>query len=161
MPNNHDTAAEGVAAGLVEQLGDAADGLIPPVGREWPAHERKAARIVARMVLREAATTITRLTAENARQAAEIEGLRAFANDALKFAELVKDVGVWSEGIHSGLRKGTDAPSAGKLWNAIAASRDSAWQDAIRFAIDPFFSLWGGNKLIDAARALTGGHPHD
>jgi len=36
-------------------------------------------------------------------------------------------------GMHTGLRKGSDAPSSGPLWQAIAASEDTAWSDAARF----------------------------
>jgi len=38
------------------------------------------------------------------------------------------------EGIHTGLRKGTDAPGSHKAWKAIAAD-DSGWSDAIDFAV--------------------------
>lgn len=38
-------------------------------------------------------------------------------------------------GVHTGLRKGTDAPSSGPLWRAISESTDSAWMDACRFAV--------------------------
>jgi len=46
-------------------------------------------------------------------------------------------ISMLGEGIHTGLRKGTDAPSSGPLWQAIRASDDGAWGDALRFA------LWG------------------
>jgi hypothetical protein len=38
------------------------------------------------------------------------------------------------EGLHTGLRKGTDAPGANALWTAIADS-DQAWSDALRFLV--------------------------
>ena len=38
-------------------------------------------------------------------------------------------------GVHTGLRKGTEAPSSGPLWQAIANSDDSAWMDACRYCI--------------------------
>jgi hypothetical protein len=41
------------------------------------------------------------------------------------------------EGIHTGLRKGSEAPSSATLWRAIAESDDSAWEDAVAFC------LWG------------------
>ena len=41
------------------------------------------------------------------------------------------------EGIHTGLRKGSDAPSAPRLWDAIRGSKDGAWGDALDYA------LWG------------------
>jgi hypothetical protein len=47
---------------------------------------------------------------------------------------------ILGEGIHTGLRKGTDAPEAPDLWTAIAKS-DEAWSDALNFAI------WGMNEM--------------
>lgn len=41
------------------------------------------------------------------------------------------------EGIHTGLRKGTDAESSGPMWQAIANSSDGGWSEAL----DWF--LWG------------------
>lgn len=41
------------------------------------------------------------------------------------------------EGIHTGLRKGSDAPSSGPLWQAISKSDDGAWTDALKWF------LWG------------------
>lgn len=57
-----------------------------------------------------------------------------------------------AEGVHSGLRNGTDAPDASQLWRAISASESSAWMDACRWAIDPHFTMWGGNKALAAAK---------
>jgi hypothetical protein len=56
----------------------------------------------------------------------------------------------WQEqiaiGVHTGLRKGSDAPSSGPLWRAIGESDDSAWNDAARFCV------WGmkaqGYRLV-------------
>lgn len=39
------------------------------------------------------------------------------------------------QGIHTGLRKGSDAPSSGPLWRAISDSHDGAWGDALRFCV--------------------------
>lgn len=39
-----------------------------------------------------------------------------------------------SEGVHTGLRKGSDAEDAGDLWRAIYDSETSAWWDAVRYA---------------------------
>ena len=39
------------------------------------------------------------------------------------------------EGVHTGLRKGGDAPSAPDLWKAIGDSDDSAWSDAVDFCV--------------------------
>ena len=70
---------------------------------------------------------------------------------AVKVIEMFKDPSTLAEGVHTGLRKGTDASDSTMLWNAIANSRTSAWGDAIRYAIDPYFSMWGGNKALKAA----------
>jgi len=53
-----------------------------------------------------------------------------------------------SEGVHAGFRKGTTANDAGHIYDVIAKSRTSAWSDAIAFAHDPFFSMWGGDRAI-------------
>lgn len=49
------------------------------------------------------------------------------------------------EGVHTGLRKGTDAPEAHDLWVAISES-GQAWSEAIAYAV------WGikymGYKLV-------------
>lgn len=37
------------------------------------------------------------------------------------------------EGLHAGLRKGSEAPSSATLWQAIADSQDSAWEDALEY----------------------------
>lgn len=52
------------------------------------------------------------------------------------------------EGVHAGLRKGTDAPSARNIYDAISSSEDAAWGEACSWAIDPIFSMWGGNELL-------------
>ena len=44
-------------------------------------------------------------------------------------------------GVHTGLRKGTEAPSSGPLWQAINASDDSAWSDAVRYCVDGLQSM--------------------
>lgn len=46
--------------------------------------------------------------------------------------EAVEQVAV---GVHTGLRKGTEADSAMGLWNAISASQDGAWSDAVTFCL--------------------------
>jgi len=38
------------------------------------------------------------------------------------------------EGLHTGLRKGTDAPEAPALWEAISAS-STAWSEALDFLV--------------------------
>ena len=71
--------------------------------------------------------------------------------------ETFKDADILSEGIHAGLRKGTDAPDSHALWTAIAGSKTSAWADAIAFALDPYFSMWGGDEALESARTLLSG----
>lgn len=44
------------------------------------------------------------------------------------------------EGIHTGLRKGTDAPEAHDLWLAISES-DQAWSEALAFTV------WGLHEM--------------
>lgn len=41
---------------------------------------------------------------------------------------------VIGEGLHTGLRRGTDAPEAPALWNQIARS-EQAWSDALAFLV--------------------------
>jgi hypothetical protein len=46
--------------------------------------------------------------------------------------------GLLMEGVHTGLRKGTEAPKSGALWQAISEavfSDDTSWGDACRFAV--------------------------
>lgn len=39
------------------------------------------------------------------------------------------------EGVHTGLRKGTDAAGSSEAWRAISKD-DSGWDDAVAFAIN-------------------------
>lgn len=39
-------------------------------------------------------------------------------------------------GMHTGLRKGSEAPSSGPLWKAISASDDGAWTDAAQYCVE-------------------------
>lgn len=90
----------------------------------------------------------------------EVARLREALEKAKEVISLFKDQSLFAEGVHAGLRKGTDASDAHHLWTAIANSRTSAWGDAIGFAIDPYFTMWGGNDallLIEDALALRGG----
>lgn len=48
---------------------------------------------------------------------------------------------VLGEGIHTGLRKGSEAPSSGPLWRAITDSKDGAWPDALRYCV------WGLDQM--------------
>ncbi len=43
-------------------------------------------------------------------------------------------VSLIAEGVHTGLRKGTDAPGSSAAWRAIA-NPSSGWEDACRFAV--------------------------
>jgi hypothetical protein len=49
-------------------------------------------------------------------------------------------------GVHTGLRKGSEAPSSGPLWRAISESSDSAWPDACAYAVSGIKSM--GYKLV-------------
>jgi hypothetical protein len=49
-------------------------------------------------------------------------------------------------GVHTGLRKGTDAPDSAALWRAIGASTDTSWGDAARFCVYGIKSM--GYKLV-------------
>lgn len=40
------------------------------------------------------------------------------------------------EGVHTGLRKGSEAPSSSHLWRHISESDDGGWTDALRFAVE-------------------------
>ena len=39
-------------------------------------------------------------------------------------------------GVHTGLRKGSEAPDSAKLWRAIHDSNDSSWSDAVRYCVN-------------------------
>jgi adenine deaminase len=39
------------------------------------------------------------------------------------------------EGVHVGLRKGSEAPSSAALWRAISESGDTAWSDAVKYCV--------------------------
>jgi hypothetical protein len=45
------------------------------------------------------------------------------------------------EGVHVGLRKGSEAPSSGPLWQAINGSTDGAWSDALMYCIEGLESM--------------------
>ena len=95
-----------------------------------------------------------RLSTPDAPQTREAE-LVAALKACVKFIEDFRDDGpeLLAEGVHAGLRKGSDAPDSGALHTAIGNSTTSAWSDAITFAHDPFFSMWGGDEAIAQARA--------
>lgn len=52
-------------------------------------------------------------------------------------------------GVHTGLRKGSEAPSSGPLWRAISESDDGAWMDACNYAVYGLKSM--GYKLVKEA----------
>lgn len=52
-------------------------------------------------------------------------------------------------GIHTGLRKGSDAPSSGPLWQAIFQSDDSAWADAADYCVYGLKAM--GYKIVKEA----------
>ena len=53
------------------------------------------------------------------------------------------------EGVHTGLRKGSEDPKSGPLWRAIADA-DRAWGDALNFCINGLDSM--GYRLCKEAR---------
>jgi hypothetical protein len=59
--------------------------------------------------------------------------------------ELAEQIAV---GMHTGLRKGSEAPSSHKLWKAISTSDDSAWSDAAAFCVYGLKSM--GYKITKA-----------
>lgn len=61
-------------------------------------------------------------------------------------AEAEEQIGL---GVHTGLRKGSEAPSSGPLWRAIGESDDSAWSDAVRFCVHGLASM--GYRLCKEA----------
>ena len=38
-------------------------------------------------------------------------------------------------GMHTGLRKGSEAPDSARLWRAISESNDSSWSDAAAYCV--------------------------
>jgi len=59
-----------------------------------------------------------------------------------------------AEGVHTGLRKGSNAADADALWKAIRASKTSAWSDACAFFADSMTNdFCGFGKQIKAARS--------
>ena len=59
----------------------------------------------------------------------------------------------WAEhiaiGVHTGLRKGSEAPTSGPLWKAISESDDGAWMDACNYAVYGLKSM--GYRLVKEA----------
>jgi len=47
-------------------------------------------------------------------------------------ADAIEQIAV---GVHTGLRKGSEAPSSALLWREISNSEDGAWTDAVRYCI--------------------------
>lgn len=48
---------------------------------------------------------------------------------------------ILGEGVHTGLRKGSEASDAHILWEAIADSNTTAWSDAVAFC------AWGLSEM--------------
>lgn len=78
-------------------------------------------------VLRESAGTLDALNNKIKRLEAEATVEKDVSDE--DFASLI------GEGVHTGLRKGTDAESAHDLWLAISNSTDTAWSDAVGFCV--------------------------
>jgi len=83
--------------------------------------------------------------------------LQLQAREARRKAKMSKQVEVSKEelaeqiaiGMHTGLRKGSEAPSSSKLWQAISRSDDSAWSDAAAYCVYGLTSM--GYKVTKAA----------
>jgi hypothetical protein len=56
---------------------------------------------------------------------------------AVRYEQVDKDVAaeLIGEGVHTGLRKGSEAPSSATLWRAISESNDGAWSDALAYCM--------------------------
>ena len=103
--------------------------------------------------------TLARIAKLEAENRAYREALEAAEKVLLMFRE--EGAELLAEGVHTGLRKGTDASDAMTLHAAIRASRSSAWGDAVEWALDPFFSMWGGDDALKKiTTALTQGAAH-
>lgn len=60
-------------------------------------------------------------------------------------------VSLIAEGVHTGLRKGTDAPNSGILWRGISNSSDSSWEDAVDYCVSGLESMgYRIVKVVDA-----------
>jgi hypothetical protein len=53
-------------------------------------------------------------------------------------AELIEQIAI---GVHTGLRKGSEAPTSHDLWRAIRDSNDSAWSDAVEYCVSGLRSM--------------------
>lgn len=96
----------------------------------------------------EAADLIATMQAREAELVGALEAAR-------KVIEQFRDPDCLGEGVHTGLRKGTDEPGALKIWEAIASTNSSAWREAVEFAIDPYFSMWGGDEVLAQIERLS------
>ncbi|HEX7720439.1 MAG TPA: hypothetical protein VF389_11585 [Woeseiaceae bacterium] len=127
----------------LQQAREIADGLFPPyfgdrhIDTRNP--ENKAAEKGALAALRSRPMT----------------GVREALAGLIEFIEKTLTAETIGEGVHAGLRKGTEAADSHELWRAIADSNTTAWGDACRFAVDPFFSMWGKKPLANAKAALA------
>lgn len=67
-----------------------------------------------------------------------------FAAMAQQHYEEVSDEELAGEiaiGMHTGLRKGSEAPDSAKLWQAIRESQDTSWSDAAKYCV------WGLRQM--------------
>lgn len=79
-------------------------------------------------------------------------GVMSVANawrDHPAFTEVTDDtfVSLLCEGVHTGLRKGSEAPSSGALWKAISDSNDGAWGEAMEWTVWCLHEM--GFKLVE------------
>ncbi len=65
----------------------------------------------------------------------------------VEMEELVEAIAV---GVHTGLRKGSEAPSSATLWQAISRSDDGAWSEACEWAANCFELMgWRVQRCVD------------
>jgi len=104
--------------------------------------------------------TTAYIAAHRQRTDPDAAGVEKALRLCVEFIRMFKEDGaaLLGEGIHTGLRKGTDADDAAFIWRAIDMSRSTAWRDATTFAHDPFFSMWGGEKALSAGEAALATH---
>lgn len=55
-------------------------------------------------------------------------------------------VSLIGEGVHTGLRKGSEARNSGILWRGISNSTDSSWSDAVNYCLYGLESM--GYKIV-------------
>ena len=77
-----------------------------------------------------------------------VDAIMAILGVEVSDEELQEQIAV---GVHTGLRKGSEAPSSASLHRAISASIDSAWSDAARYCV------WGLRRMGYEVRRVSNG----